>query len=66
MIADCVMKYNGKWYQAGDVILPDITKKDIQGMNVQKLRKLAKEKGLDDSDSTASELKDKLIEKLEL
>lgn len=68
MIAESVMKVNGKWYQAGDEIPSDthMTKKDIQTMNVQKLRKFAKENGLDDKDLTASELKTKLIDKLGL
>lgn len=68
MIAECVMKVNGKWYQAGEEIPADttITKKDIQSMNVQKLRKFAKEQGLNDKDLTASELKTKLIDKLGL
>ena len=68
MIADCVMKVNGKWYQAGEEIPAgtNITKKDIQSMNTQKLRKFAKEQGLDNPELTASELKEELINQMGL
>lgn len=44
-----------------------LTKKDINSMNVAKLKALAKEKGIEDADDkSGSELKKALIEKLEL
>lgn len=78
MIAECLTKYDGKWYRAGET-LPDspsaievkeapkptksYNKKDISFMKGDDLRALAAELGID-GDHGTKELKALVIEKL--
>ncbi len=77
MIATNVIKIDGKWYKAGEVIPEEIpgksslefnyTKTDINRMNVQDLRSLATSHGMSNVDSmTGGELKEYFISKFNL
>ncbi len=77
MIATNVIKINGKWYKAGEVIPEEIpgkssiefnyTKTDINRMSVQDLRSLATSHGMSNVDSmTGGELKEYFISKFNL
>lgn len=77
MIATNVIKINGKWYKAGEVIPEEIpgkssiefnyTKTDINRMSVQDLRSLATSHGMSNADSmTGGELKEYFISKFNL
>lgn len=77
MIAKNVIKINGKWYKAGEVIPEEIpgqslsefhyTKTDINRMSVQDLRSLATNHGVSNADSmTGGELKEYFISKFNL
>lgn len=73
MIATNVIKINGKWYKAGEVIpgqsLSEFhyTKTDINRMSVQDLRSLATDHGVSNADSmTGGELKEYFISKFNL
>jgi len=81
MIAECLTKYNGKWYRAGEVLpdtpsvpketpkesveKPRYNKKDISFMKLDNLKKLAAELGIE-GDHGTKELKQLVIEKLGL
>ena len=81
MIATNVIKINGKWYKAGEIIPEEIpeeipgqslsefhyTKTDINRMSVQDLRSLATDHGVSNADSmTGGELKEYFISKFNL
>ncbi len=77
MIATNVIKIDGKWYKAGEVIPEEIpgkssiefnyTKTDINRMSVQDLRSLATSHGMSNVDSmTGGELKEYFISKFNL
>lgn len=77
MIATNVIKINGKWYKAGEVIPEEIpgksslefhyTKTDINRMSVSDLRSLAIGHGMSNADSmTGGELKEYFISKFNL
>lgn len=77
MIAKNVIKIDGKWYKAGEVIPEEIpgkssiefnyTKTDINRMSVQDLRSLATSHGMSNADSmTGGELKEYFISKFNL
>ena len=61
MIADHLMKVNGRWYKAGEEVSESpiekpspektrYTKTEINKMNVSELRRLAAEKGINGTD----------------
>lgn len=77
MIAQNTMKMNGKWYKAGEEILPakqqteskqnQYTKTEINRMSTAELQSLALENGIDGADEmTGADLKKVLIEKFGL
>lgn len=77
MKAQYTVKFNGKWYKAGEEIpqnttseSPDFkqyTKSEINRMSTAELQSLAKEHGIVDADeTTGGELKKILIEKFGL
>lgn len=77
MIAKHSIKINGKWYKAGEEILPSkpqteskqnqYTKTEINRMSTAELQSLALENGIDGADEmTGSDLKKVLIEKFGL
>lgn len=77
MIAQNTMKFNGKWYKAGEEISlakpqaeakqNQYTKTEINRMSTAELQALALENGVDGSDEmTGAELKKVLIEKFGL
>lgn len=82
MVFDHRVKYNGKWYLAGEEIEEGkvetaetvstdaekaYTKTEINRMSVAELKALAKEKGVDGAnDMTGSELKDYFIKAFKL
>ena len=77
MIAQNTMKFNGKWYKAGEEIAlakpqaevkqNQYTKTEINRMNTAELQTLAFENGVDGSNEmTGAELKKVLIEKFGL
>ena len=77
MIAKNTMKFNGKWYKAGEEIplaepqtevkQNQYTKTEINRMSTAELQELALENGVDGSNEmTGAELKKVLIEKFGL
>lgn len=71
MIAQNVIKFNGKWYKAGDEVpekeKSDYTKTDINRMSTADLQALASENGIVDAESfSGADLKSMLIEKFNL
>lgn len=79
MKATHTVKYNGKWYKAGEEIgavekttsipfeIPKYTKTDINRMSTADLQALASENGIVDADSfSGADLKSILIEKFNL
>ena len=73
MIADHLMKVNGRWYKAGEEVSESpvdkpspektrYTKTEINKMNVSELRKLSAENGVEDPESiNGTDLKSYLI-----
>ena len=73
MVADHLMKVNGRWYKVGEEISESptdepspektgYTKTEINKMNVSELRKLAAENGVEDPESiNGTDLKSYLI-----
>ena len=75
MTAQYTVKFNGKWYKAGEEIEEtqtvsssfNYTKTDINRMTTAELQAFALEKGIDNADNmTGGDLKKVLIEKLGL
>lgn len=74
MKATHTIKYNGKWYNAGQEVPKDklgasfaYTKTDINRMSTADLQALASENGIVDADSfSGADLKSMLIEKFNL
>ena len=74
MIAQNVIKFNGKWYKAGDEVPEDklgtsfdYSKTTINCMSTSDLQVFATEQGIDNAEElTGAELKKLLIEKLGL
>lgn len=77
MKAQYTVKFNGKWYKAGEEIperktsgssdFKQYTKSEINRMSTAELQSLAKEHGIVDADeTTGGELKKILIEKFKL
>lgn len=71
MIAQNVVKFNGKWYKAGDEV-PEkeksgYTKTDINRMSIDDLKALGTEQGIENAEELkGDDLKKLLIEKLGL
>lgn len=71
MIAQNVIKFNGKWYKAGDEV-PEkeksgYTKTDINRMSIEDLKALGTEQGIENAEELkGDDLKKLLIEKLGL
>lgn len=71
MIAQNVIKFNGKWYKAGDEV-PEkeksgYTKTDINRMSIDDLKALGTEQGIENAEELkGDDLKKLLIEKLGL
>lgn len=77
MVAGHTIKFNGKWYKAGEEIpknttsessdFKQYTKSEINRMSTAELQSLAKENGITDAEeTTGGELKKILIEKFGL
>lgn len=75
MIADHVMKMDGKWYKAGETIeessadatVIQYTKTDITRMSIADMRAVAAENGIENADTmNKNELKPQLISVLGL
>lgn len=72
MIAQNVIKFNGKWYKAGDEVPEEgaflsYSKTTINRMSISDLQAFAAEHGIDNAEElTGAELKKLLIEKLGL
>lgn len=72
MIAQNVIKFNGKWYNAGDEVPEEgaflsYSKTAINRMSTSDLQLLATEQGIDNAEElTGAELKKLLIEKFGL
>lgn len=72
MIAQNVIKFNGKWYKAGDEVPEegtsfDYSKTTINRMSTSDLQAFAAEQGIGNAEElTGAELKKLLIEKLGL
>ena len=72
MIAQNVIKFNGKWYKAGDEVpeagaFLSYSKTTINRMSTSDLQAFAAEHGIDNAEElTGAELKKLLIEKLGL
>ena len=71
MIAQNVIKFNGKWYKAGDEV-PEkeksgYTKTEINRMSIDDLKTLGSEQGIENAEELkGDDLKKLLIEKLGL